>query len=49
MTVWILVSKQNIFTDDNLLTHSVLSRSMQPWTFPCFNKIKQKNYSLRLF
>jgi len=24
MTVWMLVSKQNIFTDDNLLTHSVL-------------------------
>jgi len=37
-----LVSKQNIFTDDNLLTHSVLWRSIQPWTFPCFNKIKQK-------
>jgi len=44
MTVWMLVLKQNIFTDDNLLTHSVLFRSIQPWTFPCFNKIKQEIY-----
>jgi len=42
MTVCMLVSKQIIFTDDNLLTHSVLLHSIQPWTFPCFNKIKQE-------
>jgi len=42
MTVWMLVSKQNISTDDNLLTHSVLWRSVQPWRFLSFNKIKQE-------
>jgi len=36
MTVWMLVSKQNIFTDDNLLTHFVLLRSIQPRTFSLF-------------
>jgi len=36
MTVWMLVSKQNIFTDDNLLTHSVLLQSIQPRTFSLF-------------
>jgi len=30
MTVWMLLSKQNKFTDDNLLTHSVLLHSIQP-------------------
>jgi len=39
MTVWMLVSNRNIFTDDNLLTHFVLLRSIQPC---CFNKIKQE-------
>jgi len=42
MTVWMLVSKQNIFTDEQLLTHSVLWSSIHHWTFPRFNKIKQE-------
>jgi len=37
-----LVSKQSIFTDDNLQRHSALLHSMQPCTFPYFNKIKQE-------
>jgi len=36
MTVWMLVSKQNIFTDNNPLIHSVLLRSIQPRTFSLF-------------
>jgi len=36
MTVWMLVSNQNIFTEDNLLTHSVLLRSIQARTFSLF-------------
>jgi len=36
MIMWMLVSKQNIFTDDNLLTHSVLLRSIQPRIFSLF-------------
>jgi len=42
MTVRMLVSKQNIFTNENLLTHSVLLRSIQPEHIPCFNKSKQE-------
>ena len=31
MTVWMLVSKQNIFTDDNLLTRAVESEGFSAW------------------
>jgi len=30
MTVWMLVSNQDIITDNNVLTHSVLLRSIRP-------------------
>ena len=42
MTMRMLVSKQNKFSDHNPPTHSILLRSIQPWKFPCFNKIKQE-------
>jgi len=36
MIVQALPSKQNIFTDDNLLTHSILLRTIPPWPFIVF-------------
>jgi len=42
MTVQTLLSKQNLCTDDNLLTPSDLLRTIPADRLPCFNKTKQK-------
>jgi len=42
MTVWMLVSKQNIITDENLITHPVLLRSSLRERFPVLTKPNKK-------
>jgi len=42
MTVQTLLSQQIISTDDNLLTHSALLRTIPLRPLSCFNKTKQK-------
>jgi len=43
MTIWILVSNQNIFTVGNQLTQFVLLRSILPQTFSLFQQNQTRN------
>jgi len=49
MPVQTLLSKQNLFTDYNLLTPSDLLRTIPADRLPCFNKTKQKQVSSGCF